>query len=129
MDAPLGTGSLITRTNSTPTTIANDTTSVSTIVVSPNDGGRVAKLRLKLDIVHPANNELRARLVAPNGRETLLFSHVGGTQGFPNVTFDDDATLRLIDVGAPYNYTNGAYRPVDSFSASARVWAIPNRRK
>ncbi|MCA9138826.1 MAG: proprotein convertase P-domain-containing protein, partial [Planctomycetales bacterium] len=75
----------------------------------------VSDVILTINLTHTWAGDLRGRLIHPDGTVVELFSQVGGSaDGFPGITFDDDATI------AVQSYPQGgnlSYRPSQSLSA------------
>lgn len=66
-----------------------------------------------VNITHTWMDDLRLRLIAPDGSAVLL-SQVGGDQdGYTNTCFRDDAPQSIIEGSYPYT---GVFRPIDEVS-------------
>ena len=82
----------------------------STLTVDSDDTLEIADITVTLTIASPADGELTAILVAPNGDTIPLFSAVGGTSdlGFVNTTFDDSVLTPITAGTAPFT---GSFHP------------------
>jgi subtilisin-like proprotein convertase family protein len=102
-------------TNTTLITIPDSGTATpypSTINVS-GMAGTVTKVTLNLkQLSHTYIHDVNVLLVGPNGQNTLVFSHVGGTLGVTNITlnFDDASGASL---PASSQVVSGTFKPTN----------------
>lgn len=116
--------------NPTPIIVADATTVIGTGNPYPSNidisglTGTVSKLRVTLrGFSHTFPGDIAIMLVAPNGRNIILQSDVGGGADAANITytFDDSAAIQIPEDGP---LTSGTYRPTsvgddDPFPAPA----------
>ena len=66
------------------------------------DGDYISQLSLNFNITHPADGELKAALIGPDGSQYPLFAGIGGGgANFTNTTLADPSTTLLGGYGAP----------------------------
>ncbi|MEO6811427.1 MAG: Ig-like domain-containing protein [Isosphaeraceae bacterium] len=103
--------------NSTDTPLAiPDVNSISS-QITITDNFVIQGVSLRLNITHPNDPDLQAYLIAPDGTQIKLFTHIGGTgtrANFTNTTFNDFASTLIQNGGAPFN--NGPYKPQQPLS-------------
>jgi uncharacterized delta-60 repeat protein len=87
----------------------------STIDVS-GVGGTIIKATVTLtNLTHNWAHDINALVVSPGGQDTLIMSHAGPNKvNKVTLTFDDDASTNLTNVGT---ITNGTYKPTAYGSA------------
>ncbi len=83
----------------------------SLTISNPDLSFVISHLAVRLNISAGKESDLTAVLVAPDGTKVQLFSGNGGASnaGFNNTTFDDSASITLLDGFPPYTLT---YRPI-----------------
>ena len=78
------------------------------------DGTFLLDVNVTLDIEHPVDGDLTARLISPAGTSVLLFSGVGaGGANFTDTTLDDQADASIATGDAPFS---GAWVPMQPLS-------------
>ena len=91
-----------------PLATDNANTVTSSLAVA-GQTGTILDLDVNVDISHNEIDDIRLRLVAPNGQEVQLVAFEGGNgNNMSGTTFDDDATTLITDGSAPFN---GRFRP------------------
>ncbi|MDY6952714.1 MAG: filamentous hemagglutinin N-terminal domain-containing protein, partial [Thermodesulfobacteriota bacterium] len=83
--------------------------------------------RLTLNIDHPFNSDLTARLTSPSGREVVLFDRVGGSSDdFTNTVFHDNAIKVIRQGTGPFS---DVFQPQEAFAnylgeAARGTWTL-----
>ncbi len=107
-------------TNNTPVQILPGQTVVSSINVSDayeilQDLKNNRDIQVQLNIQYPTDTDLQAKLIAPDGTAVQLFTNVGqfggtgGSSGFLNTIFDDNASAPIELAGVPFD--TGPFNP------------------
>lgn len=121
----VGTVSTFESTN-VPTTIV-DNQIVSSTVQVPNIG-TIAKVTVRLNIVHTFDSDLRISLTGPGGVVVRQLVNRRGSSGdnFTNTTFDDNASLAIASGAAPFAGTFRPEQPLAGFigSSSEGTWTL-----
>jgi len=113
-DAALDAATAAVSSTNVPLTIPDPGTATSVLTVSGLSGA-VTDVDVKLDVTHTYASDLRAYLIAPNGRTVQLFGDVGGSgDHFTGTTLDDEAAAAIYTAAAPFA---GRYLPQDSLAA------------
>ena len=84
----------------------------SLTVSNPDNSFTIGHLGVQLNITAPNDSNIAAILIAPNGQQVYLINNlpdniVGGgpNANFNNTTFDDSATVNIVNGVAPYTQT------------------------
>ncbi len=79
-----------------------------------NTTGKVSEIKVNLNINHPDDVELLLMLRTPSNNQVTLSSLNGsGGANYTNTTFDDSATISIMNGTPPFT---GSYKPQNSFS-------------
>ncbi|NBV45042.1 MAG: hypothetical protein EBR86_05225 [Planctomycetia bacterium] len=100
-------------TNSTPVSLPDLTTRISTIAVA-GMGVSITDVNVRVNITHTYDADLDVFLIAPDGTRVELFTDVGGSgDNFTNTVLDDQAATSITAGTAPFA---GTYRPEGSLA-------------
>jgi subtilisin-like proprotein convertase family protein len=100
-------------TNSTPVSLPDLTTRISTIAVA-GMGFSITDVNVRVNITHTWDSDLDVFLIAPDGTRVELFTDVGGSgDNFTNTVLDDQAATSITAGTAPFA---GTYRPEGSLA-------------
>jgi subtilisin-like proprotein convertase family protein len=121
----VGTVSTFESTN-VPTAIVDNQIVSSTVQVP--DIGTIAKVTVRLNIVHTFDSDLRISLTGPGGVIVRQLVNRRGSSGdnFTNTTFDDNASLAIASGAAPFAGTFRPEQPLAGFigSSSQGTWTL-----
>ena len=118
-----GATTVITANSTAPVAIpagSTDTPATITSQITVGDAFPIQDLNLRLNIAFAdpsaSTTGLTATLITPQGDRIVLFGGVGavgGTPGFADTVFDDDATTLIADGGPPYRGRFKPQQPLD----------------
>lgn len=101
-------------TNNQRTTIPDNNSSGINSIINISDIIEISEVKITLNITHSYIGDLKITLKNPAGEEiTLVQNSDQNGSNYTGTTFDDAATLTLLQGAAPYN---GTYKPKDAFS-------------
>jgi subtilisin-like proprotein convertase family protein len=98
--------------NSTPRSIPDLVIFQDSMTVSL--AGKVSEIKVNLNINHPNDGELLIMLRSPDNNQVTLSSYNGnGGANYSNTTFDDSASISIINGTPPFT---GSFKPQYSFT-------------
>ncbi len=102
VDGPLDAVATITGESTTAVPIADNAITISQITME-DQISQITDVNVTLNIEHDAIPDLDVFLVSPEGTRVELFSDLSSNESeLTNTTFDDQASVRIIDGSAPY---------------------------
>ncbi|HEY4309282.1 MAG TPA: proprotein convertase P-domain-containing protein [Pirellulales bacterium] len=100
--------------NSTPQTVADMATTLSTAVAT-GLAGAITDINVSLTLHHTNDSDLNVTLISPDGTYVPLINHSGGSgANFINTTLDDQAIKAIGSGTAPFT---GSFKPASVLSA------------
>ncbi|MCK5728589.1 MAG: proprotein convertase P-domain-containing protein, partial [Methylococcales bacterium] len=111
-------------TNGDTGEITDNATTEFTVNISENI--KVTDLNVKLNLTHPANNNLSINLISPNNTKISLIGTTGGQVGFKNTYLNDEATHIVTDGKVPYTDAFKPSAPLNTFKGELTkgIWKL-----
>ena len=100
-----------------PIVIPNNSTSVKQSVIHIADAGELTSIKIKnLDISHSYINDLKIKVISPDGTEVMLLDQICGLENNLLLSFDDDAPNAYVAIPCP-PIQGDTYQPKDNLAS------------